>query len=242
MRIKPFLCFVLFMLFWACDDTNPKEVKKMIVQEIAFEGAITLDTVARLLDEHSQTHYLNEVNWEAFPYQPKVGFKIAHSNNQIWLKYEVEEEYILGEKTEPNSFVFRDSCVEFFFDPLSDGNYYNFEINCIGTTLLAHGPGRRPRQYASDDVIQNTLKRASSLGTQPFSEKDGGHSWEITIVIPAETLTQNPDIQLKGLKSRANFYKCADGTSKKHYLSWNPIQTKKPDFHRPEYFGELVFE
>ena len=226
----------------ACNDKQPAEVKRLIVKEIKSDTEATLPMVSKLLDEHSQTHYLNEVNWEAFPYQPKVGFKIAHSNNQIWLKYEVEEEYILGEKTEPNSFVFRDSCVEFFFDPLSDGNYYNFEINCIGTTLLAHGPGRRPRQYASDDVIQNTLKRASSLGTQPFSEKDGGHSWEITIVIPAEALTQNPEIQLKGLKSRANFYKCADGTSKKHYLSWNPIQTKKPDFHRPEYFGELVFE
>ncbi|MBO7233161.1 MAG: hypothetical protein J6V16_08435, partial [Bacteroidales bacterium] len=24
-----------------------------------------------------------------------------------------------------------------------------------------------------------------------------------------------------------------------HYLSWQPINTEKPDFHRPEFFGTL---
>ncbi|MFR8633774.1 MAG: carbohydrate-binding family 9-like protein, partial [Barnesiella intestinihominis] len=25
------------------------------------------------------------------------------------------------------------------------------------------------------------------------------------------------------------------------YLSWSPIPIEKPDFHRPDYFGELRF-
>jgi hypothetical protein len=44
------------------------------------------------------------------------------------------------------------------------------------------------------------------------------------------------------LVSNANFYKCGDDTSKRHYLSWNPVKTAKPDFHRPEYFGILNFQ
>jgi hypothetical protein len=42
-------------------------------------------------------------------------------------------------------------------------------------------------------------------------------------------------------KIMGNFYKCADDTAFKHYLSWNPILTPNPDFHRPEFFGELRF-
>ena len=40
---------------------------------------------------------------------------------------------------------------------------------------------------------------------------------------------------------KANFYKCGDKLSVPHYLSWNPVTTEKPDFHRPEYFGLLEF-
>jgi hypothetical protein len=40
---------------------------------------------------------------------------------------------------------------------------------------------------------------------------------------------------------RANFYKCGDGTSVPHYLSWNQVITETPDFHRPEFFGEISF-
>jgi hypothetical protein len=41
---------------------------------------------------------------------------------------------------------------------------------------------------------------------------------------------------------RANFYKCADNTRIPHYVSWNPIEVASPDFHRPEFFGELLLE
>ena len=47
--------------------------------------------------------------------------------------------------------------------------------------------------------------------------------------------------QLKGKTFRANFYKCGDMLSVPHYVTWNPVGTPKPDYHRPEYFGELKF-
>ena len=42
-------------------------------------------------------------------------------------------------------------------------------------------------------------------------------------------------------KLRGNIYKCGDRTAHPHYLSWAPIGTPSPDFHRPEYFGEVLF-
>jgi hypothetical protein len=44
-----------------------------------------------------------------------------------------------------------------------------------------------------------------------------------------------------GLRARGNFYKCGDKLPVPHYLSWAPIATPRPDFHRPEYFDTLMF-
>ncbi len=41
---------------------------------------------------------------------------------------------------------------------------------------------------------------------------------------------------------KANFYKCGDELQTPHFLSWNPIEIEKPDFHRPDFFGTLRFE
>ncbi len=39
-----------------------------------------------------------------------------------------------------------------------------------------------------------------------------------------------------------NLNKCASATSAPHYLSWNPIDTPTPDFHRPEFFGKIILD
>ena len=82
----------------ACNLKTPPVNKTLKVKEIEFEGVADFQDVSRLLDEQVETHFVDVLNWDDFPYQPKVGFKIAHSNNQIWLKYEVEEENIFSGK------------------------------------------------------------------------------------------------------------------------------------------------
>ncbi len=214
----------------------------MNVKEIKYKGEPTLKEVSRLLEENTILNAIDRINWEAFPYQPQVKFRIAHSNNQIWLKFYVREAYVLALRTETNSATHKDSCVEFFLDPLQDGNYYNFEFNAIGVTHLAYGPSRQERKFIDADVIEEQIKINSSLGNEPFIERKGINSWEMTIIIPAKTLTGNVDLILKGLKSKANFYKCGDETSTPHYVTWNPVGTERPDFHQPVFFGNLVFE
>ena len=41
---------------------------------------------------------------------------------------------------------------------------------------------------------------------------------------------------------KANFYKCADGTSRPHWLTWSFVDHPTPHFHMPKYFGTLKFE
>ena len=66
--------------------------------------------------------------------------------------------FLASTVSEPNSATHRDSCVEFFIDPMKDGNYYNFEFNCIGTTHLAYGPDRSNRTFIPQEKIIKEIK------------------------------------------------------------------------------------
>ncbi|MDE6498583.1 MAG: hypothetical protein K2L21_07985, partial [Muribaculaceae bacterium] len=85
-----------------------------------------------------------------------------------------------------------------------------------------------------------TVRRHPSCGTRPFKELEGIFSWNLLTSIPLELI----GVRYEGtpVEMRANFYKCASATSQPHFLSWNPIATTKPDFHRPEFFGTLILE
>ncbi len=239
--IKTLELFLISILLCTCNKTA-KNDKVIVVKEIDFSGDVNTKVVSDILEDQVEFQNVNLANWQEFPYQPMVRFKIAHNNNQIWLKFYVQEEHILAHFTETNSATHKDSCVEFFLDPQQNGNYYNFEFNCIGTTHLAYGPNRSNRQFLDPGLIDKRIQIASTLGELPFDEKTGRHSWEMTIIIPAEILIHDNGLVLKELKGNANFYKCGDKTSKPHYLSWNPVGTANPDFHQPDYFGTLIFE
>ena len=212
------------------------------VKEIKYTDNIDLDVVSRLLEEHSEKNKITTLNWDSFSYLPMVEFRIARHENNLWIKFYVSEENILAQFTKPNSSTHKDSCVEFFVEPVQNGNYYNFEFNCIGTTHLAYGPDRHDRKFVDPKIIQEKIQIKSSLGDQPFEERGGGHNWEMTIIIPADVFVFSDTIELSDLTAKANFYKCGDDTSKKHYVSWNPVGTERPDFHRAEFFGTLVFD
>lgn len=224
-----------------CQVTHQNQ-KTLHVKKIDYNGEFDIKKVAELLEKNTQPQSVDIVNWETFSYRPEVKFRIAHSNNQIWLKFYVTEDHILAERTETNSATHRDSCVEFFIDPEQNGNYYNFEFNCIGTTHLAYGPDRKERTFIDAEKIEREIQVVSSLGAAPFAEKNGRQSWEMTVVIPASLFTHNPVIEFENLKAKANFYKCGDDTEEPHYLSWNPVGTERPDFHQPAFFGNLIFE
>jgi len=76
----------------------------------------------------------------------------------------------------------------------------------------------------------------------PFEEKTGGFQWDLVIIIPASTLIHDKGLVLKERQASANFYKCGDETSVPHFVTWNPVNSANPDFHKPDFFGKLRFE
>ena len=66
--------------------------------------------------------------------------------------------------------------------------------------------------------------------------------WTLYVEIPKNAIGFSQDEKLSQQTIGANFYKCGDETNEPHFISWNPIDLPKPDFHVPQFFGELTFE
>lgn len=170
-----------------------------------------------------------------------ASFDIAHDGNFIYLRYTVQERQVRAVNKGYHSPVWEDSCVEFFFSMKRDEDrYYNFEFNAIGTILAAYGRSRNQRNPIPNEILDR-VKTFPSLGQEPLGIINKPTSWELQIHIPKETLLFTPVDDLSGLDGYANFYKCGDKLDHPHFLSWNPVLTGKPDFHKPHFFRHLSF-
>jgi hypothetical protein len=216
-------------------------MKELNIRKIKFNSPYPdIGEISARLDESGTMTKITEVNWKEFPYKPDVAVSLAYTDNELLLKYYVTENWFKAEKTEINDPVYEDSCVEFFVSPDDTGVYYNLEFNALGTCLMGAGKDRHARRMADPQIIKK-IRRGPSVGKCPIQKRTGEFSWTITIAIPPEVFFHHKISGLKGERYRANFYKCGDKLSVPHYISWNPIGTEKPDFHRPEYFGLLKF-
>lgn len=197
-----------------------------------------IQQAAAYLAQQANFEQIDSVNWpELFPAKPATEFIIARSNSAIFIHYKVHEKQVKAIYTKDQDPVWQDSCVEFFCQLPGAKTYFNFEFNCIGTCLSTERKSRTEdiNPLSAEKTLQ--IKRYASLGTEPFEEKKGDFDWQLTVEIPFSLLkidTNNLPTHIK-----ANFYKCGDETSVPHYISWNPIHLENPDFHRPEFFGEL---
>lgn len=183
--------------------------------------------------------FIGEVCWpDRFPYHPDTSFAIARSRTHIAVLYHVRCLDLRAMALEDNGPVWEDSCCEFFASDPHDGTYYNFEMNCIGTLLGAKRRNREdcthyPAERLADVTRYSTLARKQ----RDLSGKIFG--WSVGMAVPLEMIGIDPSHLPSSI--RANFYKCADKTAHPHFLAWNRVVSPTPDFHRPDFFGELLF-
>lgn len=127
-----------------------------------------------------------------------------------------------------------DSCLEFFFQPVSgDARYINLEFNFNGCFYLGIGNG-----------IGNLIRMVpdSKLFCPDIRATETG--WEIFYRIPYSFIrVLFPNFEVTpGAAMRANCYACSDLTVPHYYLSWNPVDTEHFSFHQPKCFGNMKFE
>ena len=207
--------------------------KSLIVPLIDLENQ-DLDTALELSGARFD---VDCVNWpEAFPYAPLCGGRVARTRDALVVDFRVSGLDLRARNTADNGRQWEDSCVEVFIQDPEDGNYYNFEINALGKVLACKGPERHNRTPRPAEEMEQIL-RFTQMEGGPL-EQEGIHTWRVGVVIPFRLLGIDPERLPRSIK--ANFYKCGDETAHPHFLSWSPVETPKPDFHRPEFFGELI--
>lgn len=177
-------------------------------------------------------------SWQEFTYIPIVTADVAADKDFLAVKFFVRGFGLKAVYDKPNDPVWQDSCVEVFIADADNKGYRNFEVNCIGTLLSAYQTARGVDVTRIDAEDYKKIIIETSVTNETFEEKTGIYQWEALIFIPFKILGYN----LRPETIRANFYKCADGSKWPHYVSWMPIDTPKPDFHRPEFFGTLQLE
>lgn len=217
---------------------SEKQRLSLLVPYLKELDSMSPEDAIKALDKHGARQTIECLNWkDQFPYRPLTAVSIAHSGTHIYIDFAVRCNYLRAVNFENNSSVHQDSCVEFFVCPNGELPYYNFEFNCIGT---AHAAKRMDRHSGTplSDAELDSIKRYPSCGTNPFEELEGMFTWNLMVAIPLEVM--NLKFDGKSIAMKGNFYKCADLTSTPHFLSWAPIDTPNPDFHRPEFFAEII--
>ncbi len=204
-----------------------------------LDSAVSMRQIMSVISEPVGFDTIDAVNWpDSYPVRPEAKFNIARSSKAFFIHFVVNEKQIKAIYSKDQDPVWQDSCVEFFCQVPGSKTYFNFEFNCIGTCLATERKSRTEdvSPLSAEKMLQ--IKRYASLGNEPFEEKQGNFDWTLTVEIPFSLLGIDSDNLPASIK--ANFYKCGDETSVPHYVSWSPIEVENPDFHRPEFFGELV--
>lgn len=171
-------------------------------------------------------------------YRPRAQAKICYVTGQgfaVQLCCWEPEAQRRAVVTENDQLVCVDSCLECFlnFAPQNpEIGYLNLEVNPRGTQWCQYGIDRHCRTFLREQGLPYPE-------VTPFSDSS---CWGYTAFIPLSTVREiyKKDAFQPGDLLRGNFYKCGDLTAQPHYGCWSHIQWPEPDFHRPEFFGELV--
>ena len=194
----------------------------------------------------AQTFHIDQVNWpEAFPAKPEASVEVSNDHEHLFLTYRVKGMQLRAVTTEDQGPVWEDSCVEFFCQVPGDEHYMYFECNCIGAMVGSRRLGKTEGVHPFPPEEMAQIKRRCSFPREAFEEKDGLFEWTVELAIPLRLIFKGDTgygLPVTGRKLNVNFYKCADKTKQPHYVSWQPIKLPTPNFHCPQFFGQIVLE
>lgn len=212
-------------------------MRRLKIPFLITEGIKEVGQISQLMDGLKTTS-LDCNPWPAYKANVDAKFVMAHNGQSILLKYMIAEKYLVANEV-TNGNIHNDSCVELFI-AFDDVGYYNLEFNCLGFTKIGYGASRHGRRLLPLEVIKQ-LSFSSRINANSTINANTGFDWEITLIIPMEIFTRHKISSFHHLKAKGNFYKCGDGLPKPHFLAWNMVEAEIPDFHRKEFFGDLVF-
>lgn len=157
----------------------------------------------------------------------------------IVVKMKCEENNPLTTKTQNMEMVCLDSAMEAFFSftdkaqvPTMESLYFNFEINSNGALYVKSGYGRPNR-------VELLPAEMTLVAPKAWVEED---AWYMEITVPNQLLQRflGKPILLAGDVFYCNFYKVKQTPKNPHYMSYNYIESDKPNFHMPPCFAKAT--
>ncbi len=176
---------------------------------------------------NAEVAYIDNAQWEGFSPCPfKMEARLLADETAIYVNLITDERPLVANKTEKNSAVCEDSCMEFFLKPgVSLDQYLNFEINPTGVLYVSRRYDRERRHFLE---VDHSIFEIKSIITRD--------KWQLLYKIPFDLLIEEFGYIEDNMLG--NFYKCALEPTR-HYATWNYVDTPIPDFHRPEFFGAI---
>jgi Carbohydrate-binding family 9 len=197
-------------------------------------------------------------------HRPVTQARVLYTPEGLHVIFRVQDRYVLSTRTEYQSHVCCDACVEFFVQPLPGTDpdtrlpggkpspgYFNFEMNCGGTLLLHYvtdpvRPDKDSDLAAYQQVPWELASRIQVFHSIPgvvVPEIEEDVEWVNQYFVPFGLFEPyvGPIDDVSGQVWYGNFYKCAEDCSHPHWATWAPIG-EALNFHVPEYFAPLRFE
>ena len=172
----------------------------------------------------------------------KTTAKLLWDDDHLFVAIECEDRDVSATRTERDSDVYRDDCVEIFASPQyqSPESYFNLEINAIGTVLDNYRPDGVPHKQHSrwnPDEIQIATHIKGSVNDP--GDEDQGWSVEVSIPFALFSGAMKAERPKHGDRWRLNLHRLEENMRLKS--QWSPGDRNKSSFHTPEFFGEVRF-
>lgn len=201
------------------------------------------------MKEYTLSYITGSPDWETLPVlnidTPYLETKdnvaafgqIAYSDDAFWVHLWAEVPEVRAVENGPLGMPCEDSCLEFFFQPVSgDPRYINLEFNINKCFYLGFGTGIHDLiRLVPEENMLEVLKPETKV-----TEK----GWEIFYQIPYAVIRRIfPSFApAAGESFRANCFACSDLTVPHYYLSWNSVSTDNFTFHQSDCFGVMKYE
>lgn len=181
-------------------------------------------------------------------HRPAVEVKALWTDDGLFVFFRVQDKFIRCLRTDYQSSVCKDSCIEFFVEPKENRGYFNFEISCGGAMLLYYMdyPDKEKGELKLIEAVPyslaETVRIYHSMPKVVYPEVEFETTWKVEYFIPFRLFEHylGPLGKIAGQVWRGNFYKCADECSHPHWASWAHLHGKV-SFHVPQYFAPLQF-
>lgn len=233
---------VLYMLC-GCENSEPDALDfyALDARKIPVSDIQAADIPELFGQSGIRYNSVSVLNWRTqYPYLPQVDFAIAHNGSSMLIHYRVSEKRTIGTMENDLDGVYKESCCEFFCMELGDSLYYNIESNCLGSILMQCGSSRNSRTTSAADNLKQ-IDRWASLGRSSVDTIPSQTHWELALVVPLTAFWRHSYGTLDGKTFLVNVYNCVGSGDDRQYVTWQPVVSDAPDFHRPEYFRPVHF-